>query len=167
MTTNATKDPEPDIKPGAVLRVVPDAAPEAVPGPVTEAVTGAMNQVAPEAVTEAVSEAVNEPAASKTQPGFAVPPTNPEPDLESRIKVRRAELIARLGELKVDLRQGASETRDKLKARLSELSHLLKWGIVDGWASVGDSVKHKLEHWLGDSKRQLGGQDGTARSEQS
>ena len=85
---------------------------------------------------------MTEPMASKTVSEF---------DLESRIKVRRAELIGRLGELKTNARLEAVEAAGKLKARLSELAHIVKEGVVDGWASLGDTVKHKLEHWLAES----------------
>jgi hypothetical protein len=92
---------------------------------------------------------------SVTSEILGAPPARAEHELESRIRVRRAELVARLRELKVDRRLGAGESFDKLKARLSELSHLLKWGIVDGWASLGDKVKERLEHWLEESGHQL------------
>jgi hypothetical protein len=107
------------------------------------------------------------PITSKTQPGLGVPHASSEPGLESRIKVRRAELAAKLGELKKDLRLEATETRDRLKAKLSELSHLLKWGVVDGWTTVGGTVKQRLEQWLGDTERQRPTQDhdGPARTE--
>lgn len=104
---------------------------------------------------------------SEIQPDLGVPPASSEPDLESRIKARRAELVAQLRELRTDRRLEAGEAGDKLKARLSELSHLLKWGVVDGWASVGDKVKHRLEHWLAESERQLPAQGGPARTGQS
>jgi hypothetical protein len=81
--------------------------------------------------------------------------------------VRRAELVAQLRELRADRRLEAGEAGDKLKARLSELAHLLKWGVVDGWASLGDKVKHRLEHWLAESKRQLPTQGGPAETGQS
>jgi hypothetical protein len=84
-----------------------------------------------------------------------------QPDLESRIKERRAALISKLGGLRGDTRLGVSETRDRLKATLSDLAHVVKWGIVDGWASVGVPVTHKLERWLTDSAHQL-----VAKSEQ-
>ena len=110
------------------------------------------------------SDPANDPPSSKTQPGIAVPPASAEPDLESRIRVRRAELIARLGELKTDMRPEATEARDVLKAKLSELSHLLKWGsTADGWSSLGDNVKLRLERWLGDSSRQLPTHDAVAK----
>lgn len=114
------------------------------------------------------SDAVSEPAiTSKTQPRIVVPSASDEPDLESRIRVRRAELTAKLGELKTDMRLEAAEARDKVKAKLSELTHVLKWGVVDGWASLGDNLKNKLETWLGDSRGLLPAQDAPARTEQS
>ena len=104
---------------------------------------------------------------SEPQPGLEVSHASSEPDLESRIKVRRAELVARLRELKGDRRLEAGEAGDKLKARLSELSHLLQWGVVDGWASVGDTVKQRLEHWLAETQGQLPTQGGPAKVGQS
>jgi hypothetical protein len=95
--------------------------------------------------------AIEAPTASEAE----VPQRVSEPDLESRIKARRAQLLGKLGELQVDKRREAPESRDRLKARLSELSHILRWGVVDGWASVGDPVAHKLEQWLADSAGQL------------
>jgi hypothetical protein len=100
------------------------------------------------------------PSASKTQPGLGVSHETSEPDLESRIKVRRAELIWKLGGLRADRRLEVTETRDKLKARLSELAHIVKWGIGDGWASLGGPVTHKLEQWLAESARQLATETG-------
>jgi hypothetical protein len=114
------------------------------------------------------SDLATEPSIpSKIQPGLEVPHARSESDLESRIKVRRAELVAQLRELRADRRLEASEAGDKLKARLSELSHLLKWGVVDGWASLGDKVKHRLEHWLAESTRQPPTQGGPAGTGQS
>jgi hypothetical protein len=81
--------------------------------------------------------------------------TTSEPDLESRIKERRAELMGKLGELRGDLRAGTAEARTRLKATLSELSHIVKWGVVDGWASVSAPITHKLERWLTDSASRL------------
>jgi len=91
---------------------------------------------------------------NKTQPGLGVLRASSEPDLEARIKLRREELIAKLRALKADTRLEAIEASDKLKAKLSEIAHLIKEGVVDGWASLGDNVKHKLEHWLAESNHQ-------------
>jgi hypothetical protein len=77
------------------------------------------------------------------------------PDLESRIRERRAEMIDKLGALRGDVRAESVESRDKLKAKLSELAHIVKWGVVGGWASVGAPVTNKLEQWLVESARQL------------
>lgn len=95
--------------------------------------------------------AVERPIASKTEPGVGVPHAASQPDLESRIRERRAELLGKLGELRADTRPGASEARDKLKATLSDLAHVVKWGVVDGWASIGGPVTQKLEQWLATS----------------
>jgi hypothetical protein len=108
--------------------------------------------------------AVEPVATAKTQPGLAVAQASSEPDLETRIKVHRVELVALLRELKADRRPGAAEAGDRLKASLSELSHLLKWGVVDGWASLGDKVKLRLETWLAESRRQLPKQDGAGKA---
>jgi hypothetical protein len=114
------------------------------------------------------SDLATEPSIpSKIQPGLEVPHARSESDLESRIKVRRAELVAQLRELRADRRLEASEAGDKLKARLSELSHLLKWGVVDGWASIGDKVKHRLEDWLAESRRHPPTQGDPAGTRQS
>lgn len=95
------------------------------------------------------------PIAGKAQPGPGAPNATSAPDLESRIGVRRVEMVAKLRTLRADKRMEALEAADKLKAKLSELSHILKWGVVDGWASIGDNVTNKLEDWLAESARQL------------
>jgi hypothetical protein len=78
-----------------------------------------------------------------------------EPDLESRIKERRAALIARLGGLRGDVRPEAIESRGKLKAKLSDLAHLVKWGVVDGWASLSAPITNTLEQWLAETAHEL------------
>jgi hypothetical protein len=104
---------------------------------------------------------IERPSASKPPPQLQPPQATSEPDLESRIKKRRAELIAKLGKLGGDVRPEATESRDKLRAKLSELAHIVKWGVADGWASLGDPLTNKLEQWLAESARQL-----IARNEQ-
>ncbi len=99
--------------------------------------------------------ATKRPIASKIQPPVVDSRASAEPDLESRIRLRRAELFVRLRELRTDRRSGAAEARDKLKAKLSELAHLLQWGISDGWENLRDNVKRRLEHWLRESRHQL------------
>ncbi|TMQ10755.1 MAG: hypothetical protein E6J90_31525 [Deltaproteobacteria bacterium] len=103
--------------------------------------------------------AIEPPSARKPQPELAVPRASSEPDLESRIKLRRAELKGKLGELRAEASLEVVQAADKLKARLSELAHILKEGVVDGWASLGDTVKHKLERWLSESERSLSSHD--------
>jgi len=101
------------------------------------------------------STLIEHPIASETPTEVAVPHAASEPDLESRIKERRAELIDKLGGLRGDVRPGASESRDKLKAKLSDLAHIVRWGVVDGWATLSAPLTNKLEEWLAESARQL------------
>jgi hypothetical protein len=99
--------------------------------------------------------AIEQPVTTKTQPGLGVSAAAPEPDLESRIKVRRVEMVAKLRELRTDISLEAAEAGDKIKAKLSELAHIIKEGVVDGWTSIGDNAKHKLDSWLTESARQI------------
>ena len=96
--------------------------------------------------------AIEPPIARETQPELAVLAAAPEPDLESRIQQRRGELIATLGLLRADPRFATSELRDQLKARLSELAHIIKVGVVDGWTNLADTVKYRLENWLAEAE---------------
>jgi hypothetical protein len=98
---------------------------------------------------------IDQPIASQTPPEGAVPPAAAEADLESRITQRRAEVIEKIGGLRGDMRPEAIESRKKLKAKLSELTHVIKWGVPDGWASLGAPLTNKLEQWLAESARQL------------
>ena len=77
------------------------------------------------------------------------------PDLESRIKARRAALIEKLGGLRGDVRPQAVESRINFKARLTDLAHILKWGVADDWQNVTAPVANKLEEWLAESAQQL------------
>lgn len=96
--------------------------------------------------------AVESRSARGHQPERAAPRASSKPDLESRIRRRRAELIGRLRELRADTRLEVVQAGDKLKARLSEVGHIIKEGVGDGWTSLGDAVKHELERWLSDSE---------------
>ena len=98
---------------------------------------------------------IEPPIASKTQPELTVVTAASAADLESRIQQRRGEMIATLGQLRADSRLAVTEVRDRLKAQLSELAHIIKMGVVDSWANLSDTVKHKLEHWLADSERPM------------
>jgi len=121
-----------------------------------------------EARPDAGSDPAIEPSLpGQIEPGLEVPPASLEPDLESRIKLRRAELIAQLRELRTDRRIEARDAGEKLRARLSDLAHVLKWGVVDDWTSVGYKVKHRLEQWLAESRGQSSAQGGAARITQS
>lgn len=70
------------------------------------------------------------------------------PDLEARIAARRTELIAELDDLRADARIEAVEAADKLKARLSQLGHIIRKGVVDGWANLSEAVTAELDGWL-------------------
>jgi hypothetical protein len=70
-------------------------------------------------------------------------------DLEARVESRKRELIAEIVEHKKNsLRAGSEVAIDSLKARLSELSHIVKEGVVDGWANVGPAAKRRLDEWM-------------------
>jgi predicted transcriptional regulator len=79
-------------------------------------------------------------------------PTNPsrpsEEDLETRVATRKRELITEIIELKRSSRVDAAEVIERLKARLSDLAYLLKEGVVDGWANVGERSRVKLDAWI-------------------
>jgi len=74
--------------------------------------------------------------------------TKPLPDLETQVANRKQELISEIVELKKSSRVDAGETIDKLKARLSELGHIVKEGLVDGWANIGDRTRRRLDEWV-------------------
>jgi hypothetical protein len=93
------------------------------------------------------------PVEHKTLPGLGVGQGPYVPDLETRIKAHRADLIAKLAELRTNKRLVATQVGDKLRAKLSDLAHIIKEGVVDGWGSLTDPVKQKLEHWLAESMR--------------
>jgi len=100
--------------------------------------------------------AIERPLTTKTQPGIGIPSVTSGPDLEARVAARRAELIAKLTEFKRDVRIEATEFSDKLKAKLSELAHIIKGGVVDGWANLSAATTAKLDHWLAESTNQSG-----------
>jgi hypothetical protein len=74
---------------------------------------------------------------------------NKPPDLETRVENRKRELISEIVAHKKNCsRAGAAEAIDRAKALLSELAHIVKEGVVDGWANVGPSAKRKLDEWV-------------------
>jgi hypothetical protein len=68
--------------------------------------------------------------------------------LETRIGALKQELIAKLTELQDGAEDGVAEARDKIKARLSELAHIVKAGVVDGWENINAATTAKLDSWL-------------------
>ena len=83
--------------------------------------------------------------ATPLNPATPIPPT----DLETRVANRKREVIAEIVEHKKNIsRAGAAAAIETLKARLSELAHIVKAGVVDGWANVGPSAKLRLDEWI-------------------
>ena len=78
----------------------------------------------------------------------AVKPAEPSPDLEVRVADRKRELIAELIENKKRSGLAAVEAVDAIKRRLSQLDHLVKTNVVDGWQTISDSGRAKLELWI-------------------
>jgi len=130
----------------------------------TNNTTSTIRDPRPDAKSDPASEL---PIASKTAPGLGAAHATSEPDLRSRIEVRKVALVARLRELRAEMDIDAIEAGDELKAKLSELSHILKGGVVDGWASLGNKVRSRLERWLVESARHLPTQNIPARTGQS
>ena len=113
----------------------------------------------PETKADAMIEG---PGAREAHPEPSVLRASSEPDLESRIEQRRVELIGKLGEIRSEASLEVVQTGDRLKARLSELAHILS--VVDGWANLSDTVKHQLECWLAESERSLSSHDLSTRN---
>lgn len=107
---------------------------------------------ASEIKTEATTGA--EPASARKSE-LAAQPGSADSDLESRVQQRRAELVSKLSEIRGEVGHDVAQATDRLKARLSELAHIIKEGVVDGWANLGDTVKQKLHRWLSESERSL------------
>jgi hypothetical protein len=99
------------------------------------------------------SAATDPPIASNTPPGTAH--ATAESDLESRVNVRRVALVAALREHRADMHLDAVEAGDEVKEKLAELARIMKDGVVDGWVSVADTAKRKLERWLKESARHV------------
>ena len=70
-------------------------------------------------------------------------------DLETRVENRKRELISEILEHKKNpSRPGAAESIDRIKSRLSELTHIVKDGGVKGWAKVGPAARLRLDEWI-------------------
>jgi hypothetical protein len=83
-----------------------------------------------------------------TKPGVTAAPAR---ELESQISLRRADLIARLVAIKTETRIELVAERDRIKAKLSEVAHIIKAGVVDGWPAVSAGVAGRLGDWLSES----------------
>jgi hypothetical protein len=86
-----------------------------------------------------------------TTPRSSAKPVTPSklPDLRTRVETRKRELIGEIVEHKKTIsRAGSVEAIDRLKARLLDLSHIMKVGVADGWANVGDGAKVQLNEWI-------------------
>ena len=70
------------------------------------------------------------------------------PDLETRVADRKRELITEIVEHKKSSHPGAAEAIARLAARLAELAQIMKDGVVDGWANVGEGARRKLDDWI-------------------
>jgi hypothetical protein len=68
-------------------------------------------------------------------------------DLETRVANRKRDLISEILELKTGSRTDRAETIDRLKARLIELAHIVKEGVVD-WANLGARTRRQLDEWI-------------------
>jgi hypothetical protein len=70
-------------------------------------------------------------------------------ELETRVTNRKRELISEIIEHKKNsCRAGAAEAIDRIKARLSDLGHIVRLDLVDGWANVGPEAKLALDRWV-------------------
>ena len=70
-------------------------------------------------------------------------------DLQRRVATRKQQLISEIIEHKKDsLRIRAAGEIDRIKTRLSDLDHIVKQGVVDGWANLGERAKRRLEDWI-------------------
>lgn len=66
-----------------------------------------------------------------------------------QVSTRKAELIAEIIEHKKNSsRVGAAEAIDRIKGRLAELAHIVKEGVVDGWANIGPKARTRLDEWM-------------------
>jgi hypothetical protein len=72
--------------------------------------------------------------------------TRPSDDLEAKVAERKLELITEIIEHKKNSsRFGAAEAIDKLKHRLSELSHIMK---ADAWTDLSAGTRLRLAEWI-------------------
>ncbi len=88
-----------------------------------------------------------------TKPELTV--LNPEPadisrnqDLEARVSDRKRELVAELIEHKKRSGLASVEAVDAIKRRLTQLEHLVKQNISDGWMNISEAARAKFELWI-------------------
>lgn len=70
-------------------------------------------------------------------------------DLQARVENRKRDLIAEILEHKKNSsRAGAAQAVDKIKSRLTELTQIVKVGVVAGWGNVSPQAKVQLDEWM-------------------
>jgi hypothetical protein len=89
-----------------------------------------------------------EPVCTSTLPGLGILPVEAPTDLETRVAVRKRELIAELIGHKQSMSIGAEEAGNRIKTRLSELAHIVRQVARDGWTNVSDAATSELEQWI-------------------
>lgn len=73
----------------------------------------------------------------------------PRTDLETRVENRKRDLISEIVEHKKNSsRAGAADAIERVKAHLTELAHIVKENVTDGWGKVSASAKVKLDEWM-------------------
>jgi len=70
------------------------------------------------------------------------------PSVEARVEHRKRELIDELIEHKKSSRVGATYSIGRLQARLSDLAHIVKHDVVDGWTHMSPGAVRKVEEWI-------------------
>jgi hypothetical protein len=68
--------------------------------------------------------------------------------VEARVADRKRELIEELIEHKKSSHVGAPYAIDQLTARLSDLAHIVKHDVVDGWTHMSPGAKRRVEEWI-------------------
>lgn len=69
-------------------------------------------------------------------------------DLEARVADRKRELVAELIEHKKRSGLASVEAVDAIKRRLTQLEHLIKNHVVDGWMNISEAAHAKFELWI-------------------
>lgn len=85
----------------------------------------------------------NEPTKPITSATNAVPA-----ELELRVTGQKQTMMTRLAMLKSEGKPETVVERDAIKAKLSLIDHIVKEGVVDGWASISPATRTRIESWL-------------------